>query len=225
MHALLIDTATEKGVVAILKKDVVLYHVEFPYGFNHSQHLMPAIAESFDAVGLQPRQLDYIALGVGPGSYTGIRVAASAAKTFAFSCQIPLVGICSLEGFVPQRESSFAALIDAKMSGVYALKGTMKGGKAHYLSEPQVLPMSLAGDFLKEIRLLVTPQSARIRQQLTTLFPQKNWEWQESSPSVHSLAMSAYDKYQKGLLIKDDQIELMYLRKTQAEIEREKKAF
>jgi len=73
--------------------------------------LFPALKE----LGIKATALCLIICATGPGSYTGIRVGAVVAKTLSFIHKIPLVGVCTLEGF------SEPALIDAKMGGAYIL--------------------------------------------------------------------------------------------------------
>ena len=59
-------------------------------------HLHPVMAQALAEAGLGMDQMDGIAVGVGPGSYTGIRIAVTAAKTLAWANRIPLVGVSSL---------------------------------------------------------------------------------------------------------------------------------
>lgn len=63
---------------------------------NHSVHLHPVMAKALMQADLTMDNLDGIAVGVGPGSYTGIRIAVTAAKTFAWTMNIPVVGVSSL---------------------------------------------------------------------------------------------------------------------------------
>ena len=64
----------------------------------------------------------FVAVGTGPGSYTGIRVGVAMAKALAFGWKVPLVGFCSLKAFSPNTSLPFAILVDAKSAGVYCLQ-------------------------------------------------------------------------------------------------------
>ena len=64
---------------------------------NHSVHVVPVMEQLLAASNTQPGQLDGIAVGVGPGSYTGIRIAVTAAKTLAWAWDIPVAGVSSLQ--------------------------------------------------------------------------------------------------------------------------------
>ena len=87
---LLIDTATERGIVSIFDQETQLFHADLPYGLNNSKHLLPKIQEGLLSLGLEPKDLHCIACGTGPGSYTGMRVGAMTAKTLSFALEIPL---------------------------------------------------------------------------------------------------------------------------------------
>lgn len=72
---------------------------------------------------LKGRKPDQIAVGIGPGSYTGMRVGGALAKALAFGWKVPLLGFESLLAFFPEaKEDSFAVVFDAKSGGVYLLE-------------------------------------------------------------------------------------------------------
>ena len=63
---------------------------------NHAGVLNRFVAEALEDAGVQLRSLSAVAVGVGPGSYTGSRIGLSAAKGFCFALEIPLIGMLSL---------------------------------------------------------------------------------------------------------------------------------
>src|SRR5262245_30595979 len=101
---LIIETATQRGLVALCNDSQVLATEEFPVGLGESGRLEPALDVLFQKLRAAPRDLEYVAVGIGPGSYTGIRVGVSASKALSFALQIPLVGISTLRAFVPPLE-------------------------------------------------------------------------------------------------------------------------
>jgi tRNA threonylcarbamoyladenosine biosynthesis protein TsaB len=223
MPYLLIETSTERGVVALFEGTTLLIEKILPFGYNQSQHLMTELQACFSACQMQPKQLDYIGIGVGPGSYTGIRIGVAVAKGIAYACQIPLVGFSSLEGFIPNQAASFAALIDAKIGGAYVLVGKKEGKEVVYHSEPEVCPLEQLEERLKNISVLVTPSQKMIRPKIEKLYPNRQWEWEEREPDVLHLGSLVQQKYQKGEISLDGRMELLYLRKTEAEREKEKR--
>ncbi|GEM_PF-49777 len=97
---------------------------------NHSIRLVPAIGELLDEAGLAPTDLEGIAVGTGPGSYTGVRIAVTVAKTMAWTLGIPLVRVSTLAALAlsgkqalknGQQSASVwvAPILDARRENVY----------------------------------------------------------------------------------------------------------
>lgn len=221
MLSLLIETSTERGVVAIVENNDILYCENLPVGYNNSKFLIPYIDKGLKQLGVDPKNFAFIAAGIGPGSYTGIRVGAVAAKTLSFAWEVPLVGVFTLEGFVPDRDCTFAAIIDAKIGGAYVLKGKREDGTVTFSGRPEVLELEKLGVWLKGVEVLVSPITGLLKPKVDKLFPDENWEWQEKAPDPMQMLKGARVKFEKGEFTRDGHLELVYLRKTQAEIERE----
>lgn len=225
MIGLLIETCTERGLVALSADNSLLFQENLPFGYQNSTFLFPAIQRGFNAVNIDAGMLSFIAVGVGPGSYTGMRVGAMTAKTFAFTCQIPLIGISTLTTFKPlttlSDRSPFASIIDAKIGGAYFLKGEILNGSTHWLTETKVLPLKELKFDLEDVVTLVTPNKARLQPLLNEMFPELKFHWEENVPDALQMAQMAYDKLIRGEFSDEGVLELLYMRKTQAEIERE----
>ena len=86
MKALLIDTSGSQSYLALSENGLVIAQTMISDSRQLSKFLLPSIAEL-----LQGRTLDYISIGVGPGSFTGTRIGAAVAKTLAYAKGIPLV--------------------------------------------------------------------------------------------------------------------------------------
>ncbi|WP_087974563.1 tRNA (adenosine(37)-N6)-threonylcarbamoyltransferase complex dimerization subunit type 1 TsaB [Oceanobacillus rekensis] len=97
MNILAIDTSNQVLGVSLLKDDQVVGEVMTNLTKNHSVRLMPAIDNLMNEIALKPEQLDRIVVAKGPGSYTGVRIGISTAKTMAWALDIPVVGVSSLE--------------------------------------------------------------------------------------------------------------------------------
>ncbi len=221
IQTLVLDTSTERGMLALIQNGSVLFHSKLPFGLQNSQFLLPELQRGFLETGLDMRQLTFIGVGIGPGSYTGIRVAATVAKTLAFACHLPLIGVCTLETFVPEQDTAFAAIIDAKVGGVYLQKGACTRGVISYHSAPQVLPLAEAVDLLCDVPVLITPNAVQLKAKLGAMAPAATWQWQECYPSPLHLAALAQAKFKSGAYDKEGALDLLYMRKTQAEIERD----
>lgn len=94
MNKLIIDTSTYYLYVSVIKNDENYYN-KVLYGKNtHSENLMNVITEGLQ--DMEMKELNEIIVGIGPGSYTGVRIALTVAKTLAWTLNIPLKTISSL---------------------------------------------------------------------------------------------------------------------------------
>ncbi|QWU17193.1 tRNA threonylcarbamoyladenosine biosynthesis protein TsaB [Paenibacillus sophorae] len=93
---LALDTATATLGVAVTEGGRVLHEINASGERNHSVHLLPIIGEALQASG-GSEMLDGISVGVGPGSYTGTRIAITAAKSLAWGWKLPVVGVSTLQ--------------------------------------------------------------------------------------------------------------------------------
>lgn len=119
MNILAFDTSTEYLSLALLKGDET-FRYDCNAGQTHSQILLPQIQALLDAANLQLKDLQGIAFGAGPGSFTGVRIAAGVAQGLGFGANLPVVSVCTLLALA---EASGAgkviACLDARMGEVY----------------------------------------------------------------------------------------------------------
>ena len=94
---LAIDTSTDTASLALTKDGKVCTELTWCCGQNHSVQLLPRLANLLSQAGISPDSLSGIIVAKGPGSYNGLRVGISTAKGLAFSLEIPIVGISTLE--------------------------------------------------------------------------------------------------------------------------------
>ena len=118
MKYLFIYSATTNLVVAIINDGKIAYIYNNNDNHDTSSKMMPVLAEAFENVGLKPQDIDKIFAVTGPGSFTGIRVGLTVAKTMAYTLNIPIVPISSLE--VMASGNGGTALINARRGYVFA---------------------------------------------------------------------------------------------------------
>ncbi len=94
---LALDTSTSSLAVAVMENGKLLAEKNIHAERNHSAYLVSAIGDVLTAAGVAKAELDGIAVGVGPGSYTGARIAVTTAKTLAWALRLPVFGVSSLE--------------------------------------------------------------------------------------------------------------------------------
>lgn len=122
MKVLGIDTSNLVMSLAVVEKDKLLGEYTTNLKKNHSIRLMPAISLLLDELDIEPADLNGIAIAQGPGSYTGVRIGVTTAKSMAWALGIPLVGVSSLEA-VARNGAGFdgrvCPLFDARRGQVY----------------------------------------------------------------------------------------------------------
>lgn len=97
MKTLAIDTSNFVMGVALVEENKVIGEVITNLKKNHSIRLMKAVESLLTECDTLPNELDKIVVAEGPGSYTGVRIGVTVAKTLAWTLNIPLVGVSSLE--------------------------------------------------------------------------------------------------------------------------------
>ncbi|WP_286884113.1 tRNA (adenosine(37)-N6)-threonylcarbamoyltransferase complex dimerization subunit type 1 TsaB [Aneurinibacillus sp. UBA3580] len=140
MTILAIDTSNFSLGVAVCTEDKVLGEFSTNLKKNHSIRLMPMVSQLLDEVEVDPTELAAVAVARGPGSYTGVRIGVATAKSMAWSLNIPLLGISSLEvlawnaAYFPGR---IVPLFDARRGQVYTgvYRAMPEGGV--YLAEAE----------------------------------------------------------------------------------------
>ncbi|WP_303965107.1 tRNA (adenosine(37)-N6)-threonylcarbamoyltransferase complex dimerization subunit type 1 TsaB [Sporosarcina ureae] len=118
-----IDTANSPLSVVIVKDDVLLIEESSMMKINHSLRAMPAVEEACRKADITPSEIDAIAVSEGPGSYTGVRIGVTIAKTLAWTLDKPLYGVSSLKALAMNGQlfnGLVCSLIDARRSNVYA---------------------------------------------------------------------------------------------------------
>jgi len=121
MKFLVLDTSTSYCSVA-LSIDGLVYDDNRYIPRQHNKYLLQMISDLFDKAEVDKKSLDFIAYGVGPGSFVGVRLAASVAQAFAVSCDIPIIGFSSMFAIAKSNAvntDKIAVVLDAKMGDFY----------------------------------------------------------------------------------------------------------
>jgi tRNA threonylcarbamoyladenosine biosynthesis protein TsaB len=122
MNLLAIETATESCSVALLSGDALIERSELAPR-RHAERALPMADDLLAEAGLGRGQIDGIAVGRGPGSFTGVRLAISMAQGLAFALDLPVVTVSSLAALAmeaPRDDAPILAVIDARMGEIYA---------------------------------------------------------------------------------------------------------
>ncbi|MGE4569182.1 MAG: tRNA (adenosine(37)-N6)-threonylcarbamoyltransferase complex dimerization subunit type 1 TsaB [Bacteroidales bacterium] len=121
-----LETATETCSVALARNGVTLLLKESAAGRNHASDLTLFISQILDETALGVSDLDGVAVSMGPGSYTGLRIGVSVAKGLCYGANIPLLAISTLQAMVSGLPTSdradvdfFVPMLDARRMEVY----------------------------------------------------------------------------------------------------------
>ena len=123
-----IETSTDVCSVALTSEGQVLDHRENYEGLTHATLLSQYVKEMLDYARSRELKLDAIAVSIGPGSYTGLRIGLSEAKGLAFGLQVPLIGVNTLQlmtvstmfnHFIEEDKVLYVPMIDARRMEVY----------------------------------------------------------------------------------------------------------
>lgn len=122
-NILAFDTVSTSFSIAIQKEDGSITEYNKENVKNHNEELLPVLHNFLADNRLTLDNISYIALGIGPGSFTALRIAFATIKTICYAKNIPIVGISSLETLyenISEKEGIKAAMIDARKGSIYA---------------------------------------------------------------------------------------------------------
>ncbi|MFZ4789802.1 MAG: tRNA (adenosine(37)-N6)-threonylcarbamoyltransferase complex dimerization subunit type 1 TsaB [Candidatus Competibacteraceae bacterium] len=144
MKLLALDTATEACSAAVWVDGAVLERYELAPR-RHAALILPMLEAVLAEAGLSVKQLDAIAVGRGPGAFTGVRIAIGIAQGIAFAADLPVAPISTLAALAlgAAREfgySHLAAALDARMGEVYWGAYAVTGHTVELLGEEQCCP-------------------------------------------------------------------------------------
>ena len=144
MRILALDTSTEWCSVAV--GEGTAWHLRDEHaGQAHSERVLPMVDAALAEAGWTLRDLDGVAFGAGPGSFTGIRIACGVAQGLALGADLPVVPVPTLaaiaqEAFRVRGWSRVCACLDARMREVYVAAYARDGGAWREVAVASVLP-------------------------------------------------------------------------------------
>ncbi len=147
MNLLAIETSTSRASLA-LSVQGELFTAEENTTHQHGQVILEKVRQLMVDAAIDFKALDGIVFGEGPGSFTGVRMACSLAKGFAYAYNLPLFPVSGLHAIafaVRHLNTPVLALLDARMQQVYWAFEPGKGGPAH-VSSPENISIDLVTD-------------------------------------------------------------------------------
>ena len=147
MSILAIDTASSVSSVAVASEGKLQAEVTVEAGRTHSETLLSHIEGVLSFAGVERSALTGVAVSIGPGSFTGLRIGLATAKAIAYGLGIPLVGVSTLAALalaVPVSDVHTLALMDAQKGNAYAGLYEWRDGSLHEVRPVRVAPLAEA---------------------------------------------------------------------------------
>ena len=123
VRTIAIETSSSVGSVACVAHGRIVCERAFTEGLAHGRDLVVELERCLGDAEWQRSDIELVAVSVGPGSYTGLRVGAAAAKTLAYALGVPVMPVCSLDVVAengPRSADYAAVVVDARRGQVYA---------------------------------------------------------------------------------------------------------
>ncbi|MBQ3140624.1 MAG: tRNA (adenosine(37)-N6)-threonylcarbamoyltransferase complex dimerization subunit type 1 TsaB [Clostridia bacterium] len=160
MLRLAIDSATRTAAVALQRDGIVVAEDFCNNGLTHSQTLLPTVQRLLEAEGVACSRIDEIAVTVGPGSFTGVRIGISTAKGLAMGADAKVIGVSSLAAAAYSFEGGedhalICPCFDARCNQVYNAMFERSGGKLTRLCEDRALTITELSEAIRAARLPV----------------------------------------------------------------------
>ncbi|MGD6969290.1 tRNA (adenosine(37)-N6)-threonylcarbamoyltransferase complex dimerization subunit type 1 TsaB [Rossellomorea vietnamensis] len=171
MKILGIDTSNYQLGIALVDGNEVIGEFITNIKKNHSLRAMPAVEMLMKECGIAPADLDKIVVANGPGSYTGVRIGVTIAKTMAWSLNIPVVGVSSLAVLASSGryfDGLISPLFDARRGQLYTGLYKFSEGKLECIIEDANLPAEQWAEIMSqyEQKVLFVGHDVKIHQEV-----------------------------------------------------------
>ena len=230
MPILALDTATMVSSVAIASPDKLLAEVTLQTKLTHSEVLMPHVQQVLAMTNIKKTELDAIAVSVGPGSFTGLRIGLAAAKSMAYALGIPIVGVSTLEAMAwhyPVPGIYTLCVLDAQKGDVYAGLYSWQQEAVHLVKPVEVMPFAEVIDFCQTLDrpVVIIGDIAQKKQALIRAAGSNIIAAQPHMimPRAANVAMLAQQKLAAGRTDEVMTLEPLYIRRSEAEVLWEKR--
>jgi tRNA threonylcarbamoyladenosine biosynthesis protein TsaB len=224
------DSSTPSVSVAFGRDGAVIGEVKLVGGRRHAEQVAPAIRYLSDELGIDLGHVTAIAVGLGPGLFTGLRVGVTTAKVMAQALRVPVVGIPSLDLVAyPVRHTTrmIAAVLDARRHEVFHARYRPVPGGVQRVSDYEVGP---PGDLVGELEaatdevLLVGDGCHAYADEFLRLERVEHAGPAFTAPSAAALIELAAARVEREEFEAPWDVRPLYLRRSDAEIEWERRA-
>lgn len=214
MNILGFDTSTEACAVGVMKDGECFSRFELTPR-RHTECVLPWSEQLLDQAGIDKTQLQAIAVCIGPGAFTGVRLAVSLAHGMALGLSLPLIGVSTLACIAQscEHDGPIAVLMDARMDECYVgfyqkQQGIVVALAPEQLLAPESISLPFAGDWIAVGSGLLS-YAERLPADLLSQFTQTD---STALPQAEALLKIALRDFKAGLALEAEQIQPTYLR-------------
>ncbi len=215
MNLIALETSTEACSVAVLHGDALVERFEIAPR-RHAELTLPWAEALLAEAGIGRKDLDVVAVGRGPGAFTGVRLGVSLAQGMALALDIPAIAISTLAALAVRAKASegerILAAIDARMGEVYWATFEVRDGLPHALSEELVGPpasVEISGDGWHGVGTGFAAQDGALAHRLTKQLLDVDAEALPHAADIATLAVAAHAR---GEAVAPERLEPAYLR-------------
>jgi tRNA threonylcarbamoyladenosine biosynthesis protein TsaB len=219
------DTATQQVSVAMSADGAVIGELRLGHDRRHAEHLAPGIRYLCEQLDVELAQVSGIAVGLGPGLFTGLRVGVTTAKVMAQALRVPVVGIPSLDLVAyPLRhvDRRIVAVLDARRGEVFHARYQPVPGGVQRVSDYEVVsPDELVADLVAagDEVLLAGDGALRYREPFGGVDRAEQAGSSFAAPSSTALLELAAARMEREEFSSAWEVQPLYLRQSDAEIE------
>ncbi len=199
---LAIETGLGAASVALLRGAECVARATAPHAHANASDTLPMIEHVLAEGGASFDTLDALAVGIGPGSFTGIRIGLAAARGLALATGLPLVGIGTLEAAAmaaeADRESPLLVMIDAMRGQVYGQSFAFERGTPLPLSAPELLDAEGVRAWLQHWPQKPVPIAGNAGDWLNTHVPEHGTQRRGGLPDAAIIGRMAQEKLRGG---------------------------
>ena len=200
-----IETATDVCSVALSRGAEVIGLKEEAGGNNHAKHLLPFVDEVLKQGGCTVSDLNGVAVSIGPGSYTGLRIGVSTAKGIAYTAGIPVMAISTLESIAQgakqlwmesnEEDVQFVPMIDARRMEVFTTRFDFDMNLLEEISS-KIVDENTFAELLSEQKVLFCGNGMPKCRELLSVYP--NARFVDTPVSAKNMLPAALKKWQNN---------------------------
>lgn len=222
MYVLGIETSTPACSVGLVDEDRVLICYSQNTGLRHAERTVAMAERALQDAGLAASDLNGVAVGSGPGSFTGLRIGMAAAKGLCVALNVPLMAVSTLKGLAARvafERLPVCAMLDARRGEVYAGVYSLDGGALTARLPDTALPLERLMRMLPKPVLFVGEGGMTYRDRIEAcLGEDARFAPASTHPSGASIAILGAEALRDGSTVDLATVEPEYHRRSQAEV-------